>query len=245
MTATYNPYLKRTLPVPNNQHLLQNSAVTNESQEPSTATMGIQSNRRGSGIRNMKCKAVKVKQKSLNFKKWVQTAVDKGEAFVPHLHCRRCAAKEKAKISVLTGVAFTIPHRPHHPRRPTRGGKSERTVEIKKYCDKMIELNNRPLRKGRTKNLPSVLTHFSLNKSGNIKVTATTTINVLKASVEKEQLDYQQASPDEFYECVEIQTEDSFKDTTATPIATELRELLDTMMARPELRLGSGVVDSI
>jgi hypothetical protein len=31
-------------------------------------------------------------------------------------------------------------------------------------------------------------------------------------------------------ECVKIQTEDSFKDTTATPIATELRELLDTMM---------------
>jgi hypothetical protein len=74
------------------------------------------------------------------------------------------------------------------------------------------------------------LTHFSLNKSGNIKVTTTTTINVPKASVEKEQLDDQQASPDEFYECVEIQTEDSFKDTTSTPIATELRELLDTMM---------------
>jgi hypothetical protein len=48
--------------------------------------------------------------------------------------------------------------------------------------------------------------------------------------VGKEQLDDQQASPDEFYECVEIQTEDLFKDTTATPIATELRELLDTMM---------------
>jgi hypothetical protein len=178
MTVTYNPYNKRTLPVPNNQHLLQNSAVTNESQEPSTATMGLQSNRRGSGIRNMKRKAVKVKHKSLKFKTWVQTAVNKGEAFAPHLHCHRCAAKEKAKIVVLAGVAFTIPHRPHHPRCPTRGGKSERTVEVEKYCDKMIELNNRPLRKGGTKNLPSVLTHFSLNKSGNIKVTTNTTINV-------------------------------------------------------------------
>jgi hypothetical protein len=101
MTAIYNPYLKRTLPAPNNQHLLQNSAVTNESQEPSTAIGLHQSNRRGSSIRNMKRKAAKVKKIFEVFKKWVQTAVDKGKAFVvPHISTA-AGALQKKKLKLL------------------------------------------------------------------------------------------------------------------------------------------------
>jgi hypothetical protein len=172
----------------------------------------------------------------------IQQAVDGGTAFVPHMHCRICVALQNKKMASGTGVKVSIPHRPHDTRCPhnknTRGG-SARSVAVEKYAKQMLEHNNLPLAKGQLGGLPSVKQHFSVNM-GHGKVRCQTTTNMetnetpnqpTEKPASKKKL---QARKDQFFDYLEVESEDTLQDFQATPFASDLRNKLEELSNSPE-----------
>ena len=128
MLHVMNPYKKGAPKPPLYQNLQQ------QQQQQAPTTMGIQSQRRQGSIASARRHGTKTKHV-------LQSAVNGGVAFAPHLHCPVC----KARHLKARGVTVNEPHRPHHkkcPRNRKTRGLSERTVQVERICNNNIRRNN-------------------------------------------------------------------------------------------------------
>jgi hypothetical protein len=149
-------------------------------------------------------------------------------------------------MASYSGAKVSIPYHAHHLRCPqninTRGI-SERHVEVKKYAKKMIEHNNLPLAKGQLEGLTSVKQHFSVNSNDGTGHCHTTTQFNMKTNETPDQPRCTEqaaakkivpAGKDQFFVCLEVESEDAFQDFYATSIASYLRKKLDELSKNPE-----------